>query len=665
MSTYAKIEWLSPTKERSVLSVTRKDSKSHYNPVWDFRCKSQEYEDIGEQVVLTVFDRDKYLNRRVFIGSVTVPVTELLSSTEGSAQFKWDLLDKEKKSVGVIFVHAYLTEVNALHTTRQQSNMVKEAKFEVPVHRIGVSGGTAPFFKLVLSNPKPGQTPHHYIGKDLAHARDEFDFYEKLNMLKESNQFENMFGLLGFAFEYAGIFQAPEAGVEDGENALRELLVIRNLYDNISKLRLLDLKIGFRTADAGWQGKSWFAAKKQTTFIDNSTNSTMEGFRLEGFDGIPNSLFSKNPTIDGHVLDVIMSKEQSEKKARRHALQSMSGLDIMPYFLDLSELAEQSNSQDCYYPHEVSELVLYETCIRLVRLTIECCKFPVPQKWIGSSVALGFDCGRLPLRSEREKDIREKVILNIFDWGRSVLNTEEDHNKMSIAEQKNFHKFWHSYRNGIMHLSWDAAQYYFHRFGNTSNWQNIEITVLDYDGVTKHDLIGHVLLPARQTKSWTHNIVLGKKTRGTLTCSINWSPFPKESRFEGVWIIHIEHADNIPNLDTTSLSDPYCSICATSAYGHKFTQYSSVLANTLNPVWDEKFELPVMKGRCSLVEGFTNEGAAIAESDLFHLFGDKKVSRSVRTINASASANSSGNESFRDWERIMKNERVGGRMGLM
>eukprot|EP00960_Hanusia_phi_P012211 356171-Hanusia_phi.AAC.5 len=55
----------------------------------------------------------------------------------------------------------------------------------------------------------------------------------------------------------------------------------------------------------------------------------------------------------------------------------------------------------------------------------ELCKYfeqvPVPQKWIGSSVALGFDACQLPRRDNSLAKEIDKVIVNIFDWGRSEL----------------------------------------------------------------------------------------------------------------------------------------------------------------------------------------------------------------------------------------------------
>merc|ERR1719469_1360907 len=49
--------------------------------------------------------------------------------------------------------------------------------FETPVQRLGVSGGTAAFFRLKLESPE-NRTVTHFIGKDLSRARDEVTFYE-------------------------------------------------------------------------------------------------------------------------------------------------------------------------------------------------------------------------------------------------------------------------------------------------------------------------------------------------------------------------------------------------------------------------------------------------------------------------------------------------------
>jgi len=52
---------------------------------------------------------------------------------------------------------------------------------------------------------------------------------------------------------------------------------------------MLDIKLGEATAAVGWCGKS-----RMSTFsnrvVDTLTNSTLEGYRLEGIDNPPNNI---------------------------------------------------------------------------------------------------------------------------------------------------------------------------------------------------------------------------------------------------------------------------------------------------------------------------------------------------------------------------------------
>ena len=165
--------------------------------------------------------------------------------------------------------------------------------FETPIHRIGVSGGTAAFYKLkYVAKADDGKTPNHYIGKDLSRALDEVEFYEDILTIKSKSK-ENKENidrsllpeLLEFTLEYIGILSAPEAvnGTADdlsNPKNRRHLLVLRNLYDGCEKLRLLDFKIGQSTACSGWKKKSMVGSATQKV-LDSLTNSTVEGYRLE------------------------------------------------------------------------------------------------------------------------------------------------------------------------------------------------------------------------------------------------------------------------------------------------------------------------------------------------------------------------------------------------
>merc|ERR1712129_359293 len=98
--------------------------------------------------------------------------------------------------------------------------------------------------------------------------------------------------------------------------------------------------------------------------------------------------------------------------------------------------------EEFLFPLELAELVSREIACRLATLAVACRHVPVPQKWIGSSVALAFDCGRLPIRTLPEQQICEMVKVHIFDWGRSELNTPENHSRLSAQEQKSRSESW-------------------------------------------------------------------------------------------------------------------------------------------------------------------------------------------------------------------------------
>merc|ERR1711964_123287 len=115
------------------------------------------------------------------------------------------------------------------------------------------------------------------------------------------------------------------------ENIQKTLLMLENLFkdrrnkNDKNQIRMLDLKVGSVTAVANWQGKSSFGSWTQK-FIDKLTNSKAEGFRLEGFDGKPDKL--KN----------LLEHRKFPCLKERVTLQSLNMIEILEYFLDLSEL---------------------------------------------------------------------------------------------------------------------------------------------------------------------------------------------------------------------------------------------------------------------------------------------------------------------------------------
>lgn len=628
MSTYATVEWKN-SEGGDVIQIAKTNtaSKSHFTPVWNYTCKALTYSpqtDGGMTIILKIFDREK-MGTDDFCGSCQISVTDLLEEPVNPPDHELPIL-LERKQTGVIYVSASLIESLLTEGRMIEKTTVDPSKFVTPVKRLGVSGGTAPFFSLVLANPDDGQSPNYYIGKDLDRSMDEILFYEALRDMKGNGDVaaKCFFGLFDYTFPYAGVLTAREDSADGPE---RELLVIRNLHDGCKKLRLLDFKIGLKTADAGWQGKSWLRAKKQQKMIDEKTNSSVEGFRLEGFDGSPENLMSMNPAMDGNALEYAMSAKDAEKKLRRRHFQKMNGTTILSYFTDLHQNIFSnftSGGGDHLFKEEYAEIVLNEVVRRLSRLSVICHKVIVPQKWIGSSVALGFDAGVIPLRSKPESDVRNDVLVNLFDWGRSVLNTLETNKDLDPAIHKNYTKFWNSYIGGIDRLSWDTASYYFHRYGNSTGWESIRITLFDYDAMSADDEMGEVSFMVEETAVSSHSVKGGSRifrAIPTIAYSLEWIPYPNDSRLQGVWSLLIVEAKGLPQMDGAGgKSDPYCKVTTSSANGHEYCQYTSVKENNLDPVWNETLEIPVMKESSFLQTSLEEAAVGLGGGNMVNMF---------------------------------------------
>jgi len=324
------------------------------------------------------------------------------------------------------------------------------------------------------------------------------------------------------------------------------------------------------------------------------TNSSAEGFRLEGFDNRPPALSSMDPLLD--VGGQAKAKEKTVKKATRIMLQCLPASEIMTHFFDVhQEPADpgQGDLANVLAPIEVAELVNHEVIRRLFELAIACRKCPVPQKWIGSSVALGFECGLLPERSaEGAERTRKATHVNIFDWGRSELNTLAKHIHLTDEDQRDRSKFWGNYVGGLDRLSWEASRSYEHQFGNADGWREVTLSLYDFDSMTRNDIQGKITIPVEETPEKI--VSLGGPIK--LTYALTWRELPEGSRLKGTWRLHIIRAKDVPACDgpLRSTSDPFIEVVAVSKSGaHRFKQVTSIKIWDLNPEWNEIFDLPV------------------------------------------------------------------------
>lgn len=648
MDPFAVVEYLPKGSEECKVEIGRTKSawQAHMHPVWDHMCRAAEYRGpgCGDRLRLRVLEENfGGLGAPTFCGEVVVEPEDLLADAGTqmggrqpsmgellASQLQELNLVKRGEHTGNITVQAVLhsgaaSMISALVDAGQPMTRVDPSLFVTPVERLGVSGGTAPFFALKLRSPQAGQSASYWIGKDLSRATDEIGFYEQRMAMSKAGS-HGMSSAFGFMFDYAGVLECNEAGVDESTPRL-QLLVLHNLRDGCRHLRMLDIKVGEKTAAAGWQGKSWFAAMKQSV-VDGFTNSQAEGFRLEGFDGQPPSLKSMDPLID---IGGVEGKSKSlSKKAMRLMLQRMPAAEMFMLLMDVhQEPPDVEDVSITLTPSELSEIVMSHMVTRLVDLAVACRQVPAPQKWIGSSVALGFDSGYLPPRDASLEEVSKAVRVNIFDWGRSELNSLDRHTALSAEDQQDRLDFWKFYSGGIDRLAWEAARFHWHRFCNTTGWSLATLTVYDFDSSSANDYIGQVVIPLRpQPESTMHLLDQGgvpvRGTRGaaesaSITYSVAWREFPTGSRLRGAWRIHVRRAERLPGMDLSGTSDPFVSITVESSDGLRRTQQSScVVARNLNPVWDETFEFPVAASHptcldklLELLESFGGEAAEL------------------------------------------------------
>eukprot|EP00930_Biecheleria_cincta_P088863 TRINITY_DN78124_c0_g1_i1.p1 TRINITY_DN78124_c0_g1~~TRINITY_DN78124_c0_g1_i1.p1 ORF type:complete len:780 (+),score=132.95 TRINITY_DN78124_c0_g1_i1:192-2531(+) len=645
MDPYCIVSFVHATGDMYELSRTRVDWNAHKAPVWEHTCRTCAHcPGSGSSFRFQVMEAN-VMKKDADCGFAEILVDELVADLSSAQLGQVRELPLKLKGTDTGTIHVQALLLNKRHSSSADHleflTEVPAELFESPVTRLGVSGGTAPFFKLQLCKARQGVSKEYYIGKDLSRASDEVTFYEEVKALSSKENAQWFLPLAEFMFEYAGILKTHEEGKQQKEPL--ELLVLRNLHDGCKKLRLLDIKVGQKTAQAGWQGKSRIAALRQS-LIDGITNSAGEGFRLEGFDGRPETLVSMDPLLDIGGKDVV--NNGTVKKATRIMLQRMTAADMLLHFLDLHkdlENPDEPKLQDVLSQTEMAEIVLHEVTVKILRLAVACHKSAVPQKWIGSSVALGFDSGSLPSRSGGEANVRRATIVSIFDWGRSELNTVGKHDALSEQEKHDRAEYWRYYSGGIDRLSWEVARAYNRRFCNAGRWDSIEFRIFDFDSMSRDDFMCSAVVPVQSTPETTINLTVNTEVligdglakidsaiRGTkprMTYSMQWREFPAGSRLKGSWLVTVKGAEDIPRRDLLRLSltsDPYVEIIAISNEGFSFKQQSTIKARSLDPQWNESFEVPVAKTENGISAVLAEAGLTTDAKELSSLFPSER-----------------------------------------
>ena len=384
----------------------------------------------------------------------------------------------------------------------------------------------------------------------------------------------------------------------------KQLLIMENLFDGKKKLRLLDIKIGQFTADSNWRGKSSFAAYRQG-ILDGKTNSTKEGYRMEGFDGPPKELATFDPSIESTLMGAVFSK----KKSTRLQYQCMPARRFLSWLIDCREVAgapgRVSNG-------EYGEAVLRTLVTKIGGLAKSLRQVPVPQKWLGSSIALLFDAGELPERGAALEAAASAAGVYIFDWGRSELLSTEEFHALQDAEKEDRRKFWNYYSDGVCRLFYEGLRAYYHRFC-TPVWTHVLIEVLDYDAISDHDLAGQIEIPLEDTGGPKEFKLLNAKgvpvQKKGKDCNLKVTVCKRasagaESAVPEAWLVTVHSADQIPNMDkkgpawgvnfTGKKSDGFVVVTARCKGDVKMltspSERSKCCLNTNHPVWEETFE---------------------------------------------------------------------------
>jgi len=441
--------------------------------------------------------------------------------------------------------------------------------FATPVP-VTMSGGTAQFFHLQYTGPtsgpvaqKYGKSATYWLGKDVERALDELPFYEDLLKLDL-----NRYALLrDWTMTYAGILNAQVAESADDpsvvEDEPRNLLVIHDISDGLDEKRMLDIKIGKETAVAGWRGKSARAAAGNRA-VDYVTNSVIEGYRLEGFDNQPSSLSSQHR---GDTGGLITKCRMINKKSNRLQLQMLPFRDFCRYWDDFTDLEDFYVDTSLLSVAENSEAIMFDAVRQLAQLCSDALAMPAPQMWIGSSLCLACDSGRLlnrrqtlerlarprpPGAAMQTEDIAKVCV---FDWGRSELNTMERQQARTQKEQQQRATYWNEWCSGVVRAFFEATCLYTSQF-----WFEPEVFIIeawDFDSFDPNDLLGSVTIPARPTDGPEEfEITGGWRRGGSVTVDIAEMPLPAQSRLQKMWRVYVYSVEGLPRADVLTDTDP-------------------------------------------------------------------------------------------------------------
>lgn len=532
-----------------------------------------------------------------------------------------------------------------------------EVTFEKPAKLINIAGrgGTSGLFRLVQKGGPPPESAGEpnsddvaWVGKEIGDSFPEIVFYEKAGKCIGKKGWD----LLDFTIPYNGVLVDFPCKYEDGTRNVN-LLVLQDFTHGMELPRCIDFKIGHKTAEGDWKGKSQWDAWRQNV-IDNMTNTSNEFMRVEGLTNAPGWYLTEEAILlpCGRLLDMI--DDNAEEKLERFRLQQLDARTALAALVDLTEPStllycdeeegvwepgDRTCLDDCPYSDdeylrssEMAEQVLLSITKNLKTLRANCEKFKVPQKWIGSSIAIAVDLvtvrrddwnAALSLERETGEEYGgpHTATVHILDWGRSDLSSKEDLKRVDRADW--MHN-WETYKMGVLNLLMNASFLYWNNMCVTE-WAKIKISIFDYDfnfGSGKLFVGGFIVdLPA--TGFWTgerrlldkfgNTMVDRERQNSAVKYTISYLRMRDHCRFKGVWRVHLKHAKSIaprtqgivaggshscdPVATVEVLESAESAEAAGIPSGHvrKFIGRTSVERNEKNPQWDHRWEIPVAR----------------------------------------------------------------------
>eukprot|EP01059_Diplonema_ambulator_P037555 TRINITY_DN9993_c0_g1_i2.p1 TRINITY_DN9993_c0_g1~~TRINITY_DN9993_c0_g1_i2.p1 ORF type:complete len:721 (+),score=246.86 TRINITY_DN9993_c0_g1_i2:50-2164(+) len=507
-----------------------------------------------------------------------------------------------------------LLEDEVLRNIGKNVTTVHVGAFEQPLKPIGTSGGTAAFFPMVYKNDRvpKGMTRDYWIGKDLAHASDELDFYEKTLKLRRTEK--DKWPIFQFMFDYGGV--AEIGCLVDGRVEVRKQLLLKNIMEGTTRLRLIDIKIGAVTGVGGWQGKSHIHAMKNKV-VDHTTNSHIEGFRAEGFDKPPEAL-------ETLLAADSQNKIPGRQGGKKLALQRLPASEFLTYFCLMEG---NDGTHETYSGLEVGMIAVQQCVKKLITILSAAAVMPIPQQWIGSSVALAFDTAARPRREARLPDLAR---VHLFDWGRSELTTEDMYKILGPHQQRARASHWAEWVGGMLRLAFEVCRFYRRQYCPKNRWVSIRFKVWsharnnDLQNTVSGTKIGVASIDLRDVKGAVErdlelegpdgldNLIRGAvilKTVGLTTNAVKqkvgMSPKGSSSKavirvkveqvnnlingcFNDVWMVHVMHATNLPKTDVVGWCNPVVTVCLVDEVGAEARLRTRIIRNTSDPAWNEK-----------------------------------------------------------------------------